>query len=132
MRASLTPLQRSRVTLYEGTISRTSLSMAPFNPSSDWRTNDESWLLASTSAIEADVVAVLSDVTTLSVPASRPPDASKDGEMCGDGGCTAMALTKIKVWSSKSMAVTALDAQIPRLHAKWSDKDERARRACAV
>ena len=35
-----------------------------------------------------------------------------------------MALTKIKVWSSKSAAVAALDAQIPVLHAKWSDKDE--------
>ena len=61
MSASLTPTQRSRVTLNEGTLSLTPLSMPPFDPCSNWKDNKESWLLASTSVSS----------TTPSVPASR-------------------------------------------------------------
>ena len=45
------------------------------------------------------------------VPEASPP--------VDDGGCTAVALVALGVWSSIAEAVRALDAQISPLHEKW-------------
>ena len=61
----------------------------------------------------------VSDPPDASVPVSRPPAASQDGEVSGgDGGCTATALSAIGVFSSTEAAVDGLDAEIPHHHKK--------------
>ena len=45
-----------------------------------------------------------------------PPAATQTPMHGGDGGCTAMALVKLGVWTSLDAATKALDAEIGRLH----------------
>ena len=67
---------------------------------------------------------VAASEATTKPPSSLPgnssvPPASSAETHGGDGGCTAVALTKIGVYPTVAAAKKALDSLIPQLHAKF-------------
>ena len=83
----------------------------------------ESTTSAPAPAVVADADAASAAVTTHASPpdehSSMPPASDGGVEHGGDGGCTAVALTKIGVWPSAAEAAADLDKQIPTLHQKF-------------